>query len=83
MALKRVGHGPCGCCSGTSRERYERGGYQNGRWVPGWGTGSAARDRYCAPCWNTLGVIPNAPDPFSSENQDRSELGWKRLNAGV
>lgn len=67
--MKRERHGPCGCCGGDSRAIYV---------VPG----DTTHRRYCAPRWNTLGAVPNADDPFSSEHYPQGR-GWRRLNAGT
>lgn len=72
MRLPRTRHkGLCACCATPNRTLYAGG------------TVSGVR-AYCAPCWNTLGVVPNAEHPFEPDNPARVVAhGWRVLEGEV
>ena len=80
--MKNYGRGTCSCCSGNTRplwgQRVVEGGSIHVR-------GNHPQRRYCAPCWNTIGVAPTADYPFSEEHADRgiANRGWSRLVNGT
>ncbi len=74
MKLKNYGRGLCKCCCGDTRVLWGSPREVNGR-------------RYCAPCWNTLGVSPTSDVPWADDNdlvtvERRIARGWKSLVRG-